>query len=192
MARANAVCVCAVVIRGAISAGGGRLPASRTPRADDPRCGARSRWPLQASDVTTPSSTTASAQWSPKPDQPTITTLVHRRRQLQRHDHHHPIATVRQCHLQSAQPTADATTTTAAAAAAETATELPDYDDIHSAPPSSHCTLCTVGARRGLVALYGFAPRVTTSVGPGGLFCVILIRRPSPALGGYFIFVICA
>ena len=51
VARANAVCVCAVVIRGAISAGGGRLPASCTPRADDPRCGARSRWPLQASDV---------------------------------------------------------------------------------------------------------------------------------------------
>jgi hypothetical protein len=99
---------------------------------------------------------------------------------------------VRQCHLQSAQPTADATTTTAAAAAAEIVTEPPDYDDIHSAPPSSHCTLCTVGARRGLVALYGFAPRVTTSVGPGGLFCVILIRRPNPALGGYFIFVICA
>ena len=51
VARANAVCVCAVVIRGVMSAGGGRLPASRTSRADDPRCGARSRWPLQASDV---------------------------------------------------------------------------------------------------------------------------------------------
>jgi hypothetical protein len=32
------------------STGGGRLPAPRTPRADDPRCGARFHWPLQASN----------------------------------------------------------------------------------------------------------------------------------------------